>query len=159
MAFSIPQKIFDKYNEIIDATINDLGVDCQLIYVEKVEELDNPDDNRPENRSINPHRRKKDQYNRDNKTYKEVEKTETIKMKVYWDRKAWLKVGGVLVVPDNSIQTVFFGSDLGKVMRAKQLIAHTEIDDDIEMKFKKFGEPFPIGFHKERYWVCFWERT
>ena len=155
----IPQKIFDKYNEVIDATIRDLGVDCKLVMVETVEEIDNSYNNIPDNRSINPNRRRQDQYRRDNKVYKEVETFEIVRMKIYWDRRAWLKAGGVLVVPDNSIQTVFWGTDLGRVMRAKQLIAHTNIEDDLEMRFIKYGEPFPVGFHKERYWACFWERS
>lgn len=160
MSIKIPQSVFDKYNEIIDSTINTIfGVDCQLVYIEKVEVIDNSYDNIPDNRSVNPHRRRGGDFKRNNKTIKEVEKLENVKMKIYWERKTWFNVGGNIVVPDNAIQTIFFGSDLDKVMRAKQLIAHKNIKDDLELKFKKWGEPFPVGFHKERYWACFWERS
>ena len=32
-----------------------------------------------------------------------------------------------MVIPDNSVQTIFFASDLDKIMRAKELIVHKEI--------------------------------
>ena len=53
---------------------------------------------------------------------KEVEKTEDIKIKVYWNRKDWVKVGGNIVTPDNGIQTIFFATDLPKFQKAKELI-------------------------------------
>ena len=44
-------------------------------------------------------------------------------------------------------------------MRAKELIAHKGIKDLKEMRFKKLGEPFPMGLKQERYFGCFWERS
>jgi hypothetical protein len=44
-------------------------------------------------------------------------------------------------------------------MRAKYLIAHKGIKDQREFKFKKFGEPFPMGLRQNRYFGCFWERA
>tara|TARA_B100002019_G_C21153598_1_gene539519 strand:- start:298 stop:780 length:483 start_codon:yes stop_codon:yes gene_type:complete len=160
MPINIPESVFTKYYDIIDSTINDIfGVVCQLVYVEKVEEISNTFDNIPSNKSINAHRRKSSSYKRADKTFKEVEKLEDIKLKVYWDSKSWTKVGGDIVVPENSIQTIFFATDLDKIMRAKYLIAHKEIKDQREYKFQKFGEPFPMGLRQNRYFGCFWERA
>ena len=33
------------------------------------------------------------------------------------------------------------------------------IKDLREMRFKKFGEPFPVGLKQTRYFGCFWERS
>ena len=160
MPVSIPESVFDKYYDVVDSTFTIFGVTCQLVYVEKVEEISNTFDNVPSNKSINSHRRRgQGQYKRQNKVVKEVEKTEDIKLKVYWDSKSFVKPGGNIVVPDNSIQTIFFASDMGKVVRAKELIVHKDIKDKKEMRFQRAGEPFPMGLRQSRYFGCFWERV
>lgn len=156
MPISVPESVFDKYYDVIDSTFTIFGVTCQLVYVETVEEISNTYNNIPDNRSINAHRRSQDQYARENKVFKEVEKLEDIKLKVYWDSKSWVKVGGNIVIPDNSIQTIFFATDLSKINRAKEIIVHKGIKDLQEMRFKKFGEPFPMGLRQNRYFGCFW---
>ena len=107
MPISIPQSVFDKYYDVVDSTFTIFGVTCQLVYMETVEEIVNTYNNIPSNKSINAHRRKQEQYVRQNKVIKEVETTEDIKLKVYWDSKSWIKVGGDMVIPDNSVQTIF----------------------------------------------------
>ena len=80
MPISIPESVFDKYYDVVDSTFNIFGVTCQLVYVEKVEEISNSYNNIPSNKSINSHRRKQEQYVRQNKVIREVEKTEDIKI-------------------------------------------------------------------------------
>lgn len=159
MPINIPQSVFDKYNDVIDSTFNIFGVTCKLVFIEKVEEISVTYDNVPSNRSINAHRRSTELYRRENKVIKEVEKTEDIKLKVYWDSKNWTKIGGDIVSPNNGIQTIFFATDLDKIMRAKKLIVHNGIQDQREFTFTKFGEPFPMGLKHDRYFGCFWERA
>ena len=159
MPVNIPDSVFTKYYDVVDSTFNIFGVTCQLVYIEKVEEISVSYNNIPENRSINSHRRPQPQYKRENKVIREVEKTEYIKIKVYWDSKSWTKVGGDMVIPDGSIQIIFFATDLDKIMRAKELIVHKDIKELREMRFKKFGEPFPMGLKQNRYFGCFWERS
>lgn len=160
MPINIPDSVFTKYYDVVDSTFNIFGVTCQLVYIEKVEEISNTFDNIPTSNSVNAHRRKRDHYKRQNKVIREVEKLEDIKLKVYWDNKSWVKVGsGDMVIPDNAIQTIFFATDLDKIVRAKELIAHKDIKDIQEMRFKKFGEPFPMGLKQNRYFGCFWERS
>ena len=159
MPINIPQSVFDKYNDVIDSTFNIFGVTCKLVFIEKVEEISVTYDNVPSNRSINAHRRNNELYRRENKVIKEVEKTEDIKLKVYWDSKSWTKVGGDIVSPNNGIQTIFFATDLDKIMRAKKLLVHNGIQDQREFAFTKFGEPFPMGLKHDRYFGCFWERA
>ncbi len=159
MVYKIPKCALDKYYEIIDSTITDMfGVVCQLAHIETVEIIDNSYDNIPDNRSVNPHRRPGGgEYRRNNKTIKEVEVLEDIKLKVYWDSKGWTRVGGNIAVPEAGLQTIFFATDLPKILRAKELIVHKEIKDLKEFRFKRFGEPFPMGIGHERWFGCFWE--
>jgi len=160
MPINIPESVFDKYYDIIDSTITNIfGIDCELVFTEKVEEISDSFDNIPHNRSINVHRRSNTDYKRGEKSFKEVETRETIRIKVYWDSKSWIKVGGDIVVPDNSIQTIFFASDLDKIMRANYLHVHKNIEELRDYKFTKFGEPFPMGLRQNRYFGCFWQRA
>jgi len=160
MPIEIPQSVFDKYFDVVDSTFTIFGVTCQLVYVEKVEEISTNFDNVPSNNSVNAHRRgNQKQYRRETKVIKEVEKTEDIVIKVYWDSKSWVKTGSNMVIPDGSIQTIFYATDLHKITRAKELIVHKDIKDKKEMRFKRNGEPFPMGLQQKRYFGCFWERS
>jgi hypothetical protein len=158
MPITIPQSVFDKYYDVVDSTFTIFGVTCQLVYIEKVEVIDNSYNNIPDNRSVNPHRRPGGgNYKRNNKTFKEVEKLEDIKIKVYWDSKSWINPGGNIVTPQRGIQTIFFATDLPRIMKSKEIIVHKGIKDLREFRFQKKGEPFPMGIGQERYFACFWE--
>ena len=159
MPIDIPDSVFNKYYDVVDSTFNIFGVTCELVYIEKFEEISSTFDNIPENRSINSHRRPQPQYIREDKVIREVEKTEDIKLKVYWDSKSWTKIGGDMIIPDGSIQTIFYATDLDQIMRAKELIVHKDISTLREIRFKKHGEPFPMGLKQKRYFGCFWERA
>ena len=129
MPINVPESVFDKYYDVIDSTFTIFGVTCQLVFVEQIEEISNAYNNVPDNRSINAHRKNQEQFRRENKVFREVERTEDIKLKVYWDNKSWIKPVGNLVYPDNAIQTIFFATDLAKINRAKELIVHKTIKD------------------------------
>jgi len=160
MPINIPESVFTKYYDIIDSTITDIfGIDCELVFIEKVEQIANSFQNIPTNKSINAHRNKSSNYKRGDKTFKEVEKRETIRLKVYWDSKSWINAGGDIVVPDNSIQTIFFATDLDRIQRAKFLHVHQNIKELRDYKFTQFGEPFPMGLRQNRYFGCFWQRA
>jgi len=160
MPINIPESVFQKYYDVIDSTITDIfGIDCELIFISKVEEVIDNSNNLPDNRSVNPNRRRNDVEKRGNKVIREVETREDIKLKVYWDSKNWVKAGGDIVLPDTGIQTIFFGTDLDKVMRAKYLSVHKNIKDVKEYRFTRFGEPWPMGLRHYRYYGCFWQRA
>ena len=159
MPINVPQSVFDKYFDVIDSTFTIFGVSCQLVYIDKVEKKVEEFDNLPTNNYLNPHRRGNTDYNRGGVTYIEVEKTEDITLKVYWDRKSWVKVAEDIAVPENSIQTICLASDLPKILRAKEMIVHKGVKDIIEMRFTMSGEPFPMGLKQDRYFGCFWERV
>jgi hypothetical protein len=159
MPISVPQSVFDKYFDVIDSTFDIFGVICQLVSIELIEEIIYPDNNLPVINSINNTIIEGD-YNIGTKTIREVETLTDIKLKVYWDAKEWIGVGdNNLNIPNGSIQTIGFMSDLQAVLSAKQLIVHKGIKDIKEMRFTRFGEHIPMGLKQERYFACFWERT
>jgi len=160
MPITVPESVFDKYFDVIDSTFNIFGVTCQLVSIEKKEVIVyNPDNNIPNKNTINDHRRGGGTHNRGTKTIKEVEVLTDIKLKVYWDEKSWVKITSDIAVPNGSIQTIGFMSDLSKILAAKSLIVHKDIKDYKEIRFQRTGEHIPLGLKQNRYFACFWERV
>lgn len=160
MGITIPESVFDKYYEIIDSTFDIFGVNCQLVSIDKKEEIVyNPENNFPDRNSINDHMRGGGNRNRGTVTIKEVEILTDIKLKVYWDNKEWIRLSDNIVVPDASIQTIFFMSDLPKILRARYLIAHKDIKNYKESRFERVGEHIPLGLRQNKYAACFWKRV
>jgi len=161
MSINIPQEVFDKYNEGIDYTIEAFGVTCQLISINKIEVITPApvDNNIPEKNSINAHRIRGGDYERDHKIIKEVEVLTPVKLKVYADPKTWINVAGNIAVPDGTIQTVGYMSDLPKILEAKAMIVHDAIQGYKELRYQRMGEYTPTGFKLDRYFSCFWKRV
>lgn len=160
MAMNIPQAVFDKYNEGIDYTIEAFGVVCQLVSMNKIEVIEPAplNNNIPEKNSINAHRVRGGDYERQNKIIKEVEVLTPIKLKVYYNPKSWINIAGNIQVPDGTIQTVGYISDLDIILRAKCLIAHESINQIQEMRYERLGSPSTFGFKQDRYFSCLWRK-
>lgn len=153
----LPSGFIDKFNCAIDSTFDIFGVTCTIVYIDTVEEISNTYDNIPDSRSINNHRRRPPrEYKREEIVVREVEQTEDVVMKVYWDAKNWTQLGGNIVIPDNGIQTIFYATDLEKIQKAEKLIVHKDIESLQKNTFKKFGRPFPVSLKQKRYFSCFW---
>lgn len=160
MPINIPQSVFDTYFDAVDSTFDIFGVTCQLVSIEKKEEIVyTPDNNLPVINTINDHRRNGGgNRNRGTKVVREVEVLTDIKLKVYWDSNQWVQISDALVAPNAAVQTIGFMSDLQKVVSAKALIVHKGIKDTVDMRFSRIGNPVPMGFKHDRYFVCFWRR-
>lgn len=160
MPVNIPESLFDKYYDVIDSTFDIFGVKCELVSINKVEEIIyNPNNNIPNRNSINSHRTGGGTHDRGTKTIKEVEIKTEIKLKVYWEPKQWIGVNQSIVVPDGSIQTLGFMKDLPEVLKSKQLIVHQGIKDYKEMRFERMGDFIPVGLRQDRYFACMWKRV
>lgn len=160
MPINVPDSVFDKYFDVIDSTFTIFGVNCQLASITKKEEINNnPNNNIPNKNSINNHRRGGGDYDINNKTITETEILTDIKLKVYWDSKQWYGVTDSIVLPQGSIQTIGFMTDLPKVLAAKYLLVHKDIKDYKEMRFERYGEHIPLGLKQIRYFACFWKRV
>jgi len=160
MPINVPQSVFDKYFDVIDSTFDIFGVTCQLVSIEKKEEIiQTPDNNIPIINSINNRRVNGGTVNNGNKIIREIETLTDIKLKVYWDSKKFIGITDYLKIPDGSIQTIGYMSDLEQVLRAKQLLVHKDIKDIKEMRFERMGEHIPMGLKQNRYFGCFWKRV
>jgi hypothetical protein len=158
MAIIIPQSVFDKYFEVIDSTFDIFGVVCQLVSIEKKEEIVyNPNNNIIPKNSVNVHRIPGSDYDRGTKTVREIEILTDIKLKVYWDAKKFINIGNI-DIPDGTIQIIGFMSDLPQILKAKALIVHKDIKDYKELRFERMGEFTPMGLQQDRYFACMWKR-
>jgi len=161
MSLAIPTGVRAKYKEVIDATISTdmFGVVCQLVFVEKREVVSNTFD-APTVNNLHAHMygMGPTQFKRDDKTYKEVEVTENITIKVYWESKDFQKPTKDFVVPDNAIQIIGYQSDLPKIREAKAFIPLSGNSYFAGQRYKLYKEPFPVGIGKDRYFAAFMER-
>lgn len=158
MAISIPETVFAKYEEFADAMIADFGVSCTLIYADKVETISDSVPQVKQRRSMNVQNRNDPAaFARGSSTFRTVESTENITLRVYRTPKDFIKIGNI-DVPDGSIQTIGYLSDLTKINKAKAIIMDAGLAGHEEYRYIKTGEPAPFGFKHRRYIVCHWKR-
>ena len=159
MAITIPSAVFTKYQEFADGMISNFGITCQLVYTEKIEEITDTVPRAKQRRSLNVQDRNDPAgFARGSKKFKTIENTEDITLRVYWNKKDWVKVGEIQI-PDGSIQTIGYLTDLPKLNKAKALIANKDVNGYEEYRFVKAAEPIPYGLQQNRYVVCFWSRA
>jgi hypothetical protein len=158
MAINIPETVFSKYEEFADAMIADFGVSCTLIYTDEVESISDSVPQVKQRRSMNiQDRNDPAAFARGTSTFRTVESTESITLRVYRTPKDFIKVSN-MVVPDGAIQTIGYLSDLTKINKAKAAIMDAGLAGHEEYRYVKTGEPAPFGFKHRRYIVCYWKR-
>ena len=158
----IPEDVFNIYKETVDYMIDDaFGVICQLVSIEKIETIvSNPETNNiPSRNSINAHRKRGGDYDRGTVTVTEQEVLTEVKLRCYWDRRDWMKMGGNVVAPDADLQTIGYMEDMPELMKAKALISHKGIKEYGEQRYVRVVDPMPWGIKKDRYVVCYWKRA
>jgi len=169
MAINIPSGVFDVYNEAILLFTRS----ATLVYPEKKEDCPNCIMNTmgTSNRSVSiyqtggpyPFDRGMPCPYCNGKGYKAVEATDSITLRIYWDRKNWVKTGAEINIPDMSIQTIAYMTDLDKIEKAKYLIpSYDGIEKyDPNAKNEKARISFPQGFKQNntKYVVTFWKRA
>lgn len=158
----IPQGLFDIYNEFADDFIIDnFGVNCVLSYPAKKTACPNCDGNtmvggRASN--FQPHGGPAPFNNRQNcsvcggQGFYSVPNTETIKLRCYFNKKEWAKLG-VVNIPDNSVVVIGFMSDLPKFKMANEIVVCADVQAINTWAYIKSGEPIPHGFKKNRYFM------
>ena len=169
MGINIPSSVFDVYNEAILLFTRS----ATLVYPEKKEDCPNciMSTMGTSNRSISvyqpggpyPFERGMPCPYCGGKGYKAIENTDTITLRIYWDRKNWVKTGAEINIPDMGIQTISYMTDLEKINKAKYLIpSYDGIENyDTNATYEKAGISFPQGFKQNttKYVVSFWTRV
>lgn len=157
MTFEIDNSVFDIYREVADWMIDNdnIGRTCTIVY---------PPIKVPcTTCSLNP-----EGFNQHSTgefggptTYTceycsgtniiEQSSTTTIRLRIYWEKKNWIKIGGINF-QDADAMVIGYLSDLGKLQNANEIIF---TQDQNRWSFRLSGKPFPHGFGKNRYFVAY----
>jgi hypothetical protein len=164
---AIPQTLFDVYNSFADDFINlNFGVNCTVFLPSLKVQCDNCVFDTINNKSSN-------MYLAggpipftfgvcpwcDGNGFKEIPNSSVIKMKVYFSRKNWIQIVPNINIPDGSVQTIGFLSDLPKIKAAQFVRINSDVAGYINYDYTLFGEPFPHGFKQNRYFIAYWKRS
>ncbi len=168
MAINIPSSVFNTYNEAVLLFTRT----AKLIYPEKKESCPNCylDTMGTRTRSVSkykaggpiPFERGMPCPYCGGKGYKAIETSDNIVLRIYWDRRSFVKVSENIDISSGAIQTIAYMTDLDKINKCKYLIP---IYDGIENydtgRFERSGPSYPQGFKQNdtKYIVTFWNRA
>jgi len=88
---------------------------------------------------------------------KQLVTTDTLRLRIYWDKKDWIKQGNISI-PNSDVMILGFSDDLPKILRMEeiQLISEQNL---ITGRYSLSGEPFMHGFGHNRYFVAYLKRS
>lgn len=89
--------------------------------------------------------------------YKEVEQTESFRLRVYWNQKDWRKIVGKIEYPDCKCMVLGSVNNLSKLTKANKIQIFTNSGNYNTWYFKLLGEPFLHGFGS-RYFGAYLDR-
>lgn len=156
---TIPSGVFSKYAEAADAmlALSGFGTQCKLVFANKIEVVNNVPSIKKKKTLGLQHSNSVDGFNRGETSYRTVETTEDIVLRVYWDKKTFEKYAGI-DFPNGGVMTIGAYADLDNVDRASFLLINTDKTGHVEWKFEKVAESRIHGLNKN-YIMSFWKRT
>lgn len=153
MTINIPDEIFDIYQEGIDALYNsnDIGENCKIYYPPSKQECPNC--------VYNPYGGGTNLYKPGGPIafsfglcpicngvgHQEIDVTETIRLRVYWNPKSWIKMSGI-DKPDGKVQIIGKIDNLPKVIRANKIEVFSDQSHLTSWMYNLDGEPILHGF-------------
>ncbi len=155
----IPSEIFTKYNEIADSLIRELGVNCTLVYTPRQEECENCILDVLGNKSSGVYKAGGPYPFSDicpycnGVGYKEVVVSETIKLRINYNRKTFLKLAPNVVVPDGAVQVIGFIADMPKLTQCNHIIVNSDLADYKSQAFVLLHEPMTHGLQQKNYFL------
>lgn len=84
--------------------------------------------------------------------YKDQEVSETIRLRIYWNKKKWIQGGGINIA-DADVQVIGALTNLPKIIQADSIELVND-QNQLRGSYKLFGTPFYHGFEKNRYFVA-----
>ena len=167
MAFSIPSDIFDLYEEVCNELIDNdnIGKACTLYYQPNITECPNCNFDSFTGKSANTYKTGGPLVFSQSlcpwcngEGTKEVEVTDSIRLRLYWSKKDWTKLGLNVTLADGDLMTIGYIADLPKCYQAIYMRIITSQSHYGHWDFVLAAEPFPHGFGKDKYFTAFWKR-
>lgn len=166
MAFSIPNQVFSQYQEVVDELIlnDNIGKNCRLTYPELRSDCPNCIYDSVQRKSSNKYQSGGPipflsgvcPYCRGTGVLA-TPQTEVIRLRVYWTKKDFRKLGAV-DIPDGDIMVIGFMSDMAKLQKAMEVLIFSDASATINKKFEVSAEIMPWGFGKNKYFVAHLKR-
>lgn len=156
----IPDFLGDKYAEVMDSLFESslFAIPCKLVYTEEIQLINTPMPAPRQNKTMNlQDMHPSNGFKRGDKTFKTVETTEEISLRVYWDKKDFQKFGHIQV-PDGTVMTISKYESIDKFNKAVSLIICTDKTSNQEWRFIKSAEPIVHGLNNN-YLMVFWRRA
>ncbi len=163
MALNLPASAFTKLNEAILL----FNRTCTVVYPEKREKCENCITNTLGGRSTNffrsggplPFNRGTNCPLCGGEGFKNIETTESVELRIYYNKREFIDVDINADVPNNVIQTVGYMDDYEKLTKAKELLI--DVGKYNQGRYKRISEPYNQGFKQNptQYIVIFWERV
>lgn len=166
MTISIPQSLFDKYNETMDYWLesDQWSRICTIFYPARRTTCEACNVGLQGSNSTNIYSHGGPApFGNDNCVYcggngfKDTEVTDSIRLRIYWNKKNW--IGGTPAsIPQADVQVIGKISDLPKLLQADSIQLVSE-GKSVEQSYRLAGEPFYHGFGKNRYFMAYLNRT
>ena len=163
----VPQELFDAYDYFVDDMINSsFGVNCKLIYPAIKTTCINCIYDTFNNKSTNIYNGTGPQPFTfgicpwcNGLGFTETPQTETIKLRIYYAHKHWVKLASMINVPDGTVQACGFLSDFPKIMQSQKMLINSDVAGYSNFIYKLWGEPVTSGFSNSRYLISMWNRS
>jgi hypothetical protein len=163
MTISLPNGLMDKYYEACDFFLNNdiIGRDCTIIYPPKRTACTNCVVKPVGSTTTNVYRDGGPAPFNFNSCplcggngYKETEVTDTIRLRIYWEKSQWIKIGGAFNIDDAEAMIIGFMADVPKITRAIEILL---VKDQTEAVYRAtlLGKPYPHGFGRSRYFMAY----
>lgn len=158
----IPQELFEIYYEVCDDFIDlNFGVNTILFYGPKRSICPNCNYNPVTKMSSNTYKSGGPIVFADSicpycdgNGFTESEETETIKLRVYFTPKHWVKLPIPLNINDSAIQIIGHIVDMPKIRNAKKIRVCAEQEGYMNYDYILAGEPLPHGFKRNKYFIA-----
>lgn len=159
---TIPQEVFDIYNEFCDDFIDDnFGVNCTIYYpVQSVacsncqtDPIGQKIANRFQHGGLGPFTARHCSFC-GGSGFKESVTTETIKLRIYDNPRHWIKISSFANVADADAQIIGHLYDAPKLNMADYIIINSDQSAYGDFKYKLASQCLPHGFKKNRYFIA-----
>lgn len=162
-SFSIPSGTFTLYHDVCDEllTCTYTSSACTIYYPPRRIACDNCEIQHfsGQSKAVYKHGGPAPFYNGKcplchNSSTKEIEDIDSIRLRIYWQSKDWIRPVGNIVAPNAVCQVIGFATDLPKLLKANEieLIADSPY---LGTRFQLEGNPFMHGFGKNRYFIAY----
>jgi hypothetical protein len=162
MTISVPDGLIDKYKEACNFFINNniIGRVCTVVYPPKRTVCANCTIKPVGTTSTSVYRHGGPApftFGRcplcNGNGYTETEYTDTIRLRIYWNRSEWIKVGGVNF-DDADVMVIGFMSDMPKINQSIEILLAKDQTEAV-YRSKIIGKPYPHGFGRDTYFMAY----